>query len=216
MSAGYIIGVTEKGKPKKKRARPAKLKVDLDENDAKKSAKKTKTNVSPPFGSFEITFPIVKQINEVYFRCDYIKDLNPTHLFDKTQFLDKCIFLHQLYNWGKGTTALDDVIMGSPVLFGGCETYVYQNIEEFFSGNFIPYSNQIASFKWIIIELFATYLSQFALADGRIIWVDEKNSVYLNNSISLSRSIFGKGREKLRVKINWVFKSFLMVMPELD
>ena len=67
MSSGYIIGVTEKGKPKKKRVRPANLRVSFEESEDQKSAKKTKTNVSSPFGSFDISLPFADQTNIVYF-----------------------------------------------------------------------------------------------------------------------------------------------------
>ena len=214
MSSGYIIGITEKNFSKKKRVRPANLRVTFEESEDQKSAKKTKTNVSSPFGSFDVSLPFADQTNIVYFRCESILDFRPTHLFDKSLSLRDYVFSHQLYKWGKLTTALDDVIIGSPVLFCGSEAYVYQNIEQFFLGKFAPSHKFIKLFKWIIVELFAVYLCQFALADGRIIWVNETNSVYHQGSISLSRSLFGKGKEKFKVKIEWYLNLCLIVMPE--
>ena len=226
MSSGYIYGVEtlghlnfcEPNQTKKKvvKRRPKRIIVDLkptEQNDDVLSGQKTNFCFYNSISPLQMNWFSSNTQGRVNFDCSQLLPFQPVCLKDKDRVFTPMISVISIYEWGKFTTGLSDIIINCPLILGGRETIFFEKIGDFVKNKYHPEIGDIDAFQWIVIELFAIYLAQFSvLTTGEILWVDETDCFYLKNKASFPRKMFCQWRTKKMLKIKFVNPNWLTVI----
>lgn len=163
------------------------------------------------FGGTELD--LKKGSSLIMFDCSSLFQFCPINIIDNEIGFLTLITSQQIFEWGKRTGGINDVIMGCPILMSGCESRAFEFIEKYFKGEYCPNYIEIYAFQWIVAELLSLYLCQFVIGEfNQIVWVDDKSCFFLKDKVSIGRSLFGIGKRKFLVKLEFVNRFLLKIV----
>lgn len=145
--------------------------------------------------------------------CSNLMHLSPININDKGPSFSQYISFTSIYKWVKYNGNIYNVILECPLLMSGRESVIYDSLEQFFNGEYVPGVFEDWVYQWIVIEIISIYMCQFVIPNKNdeliqsqtkrkeVLWIDEHHCFHCQGKTSFMRTLFIQGKNKRLIKV---------------